>query len=337
MSEGNGLSVETKDIVKAYAGVNALAGVSLSINEGEFFGLLGPNGAGKTTLIRILTTLIKPTSGSARVFGFDVVKDAASVRKSIGVVTQAMTTDLDLTGREALDIYARFYGMPKAERTGRIGILLEMVGLGERADDLVAAYSGGMRRRLEIARGLIHKPRILILDEPTIGLDPQSRIVVWELLKEFRKQDRLTILLTTHYMEEAETLSDRIAIIDKGSIVAQGTVDGLKRALPQKDVVELTVAPDAVEKAVARIKALEYPSPVVIDSTLIISVDTGAQAMPELISALNSAGVNIKKAVLKQLTLEDVFIHFTGRPIREEEAKKVSFFLGAGVPAKWGR
>src|SRR5574337_843506 len=214
-------AIETIDLVKKYGGLTALDGVSLSIPEGDFFGLLGPNGAGKTTLIRILTTLIRPTSGTAKVAGFDAVKDKAKVRQEIGVVPQAMTSDLDLTGLEIMDIYARFYEMPKKERRERTDELLSMVGLRERAGDLVATYSGGMRRRLEIARGLVHKPRILILDEPTIGLDPQSRHVVWELLEKFRSIDKLTILLTTHYMEEAEALCDHVAIIDYGKIVAR--------------------------------------------------------------------------------------------------------------------
>ena len=209
-------AIEISELVKKFGTTTALDGVSFNINEGEFFGLLGPNGAGKTTLIRILTTLIKPTEGQAKVMGVDVKEMSAEVRKVIGVIPQAMTTDLDLTGYENMDIYARFYSIPKRERKERIEQLLEMVELKERACELVAAYSGGMRRRLEIARGLIHKPSILILDEPTIGLDPQSRHVVWELLQKFRNKDSITILMTTHYMDEAEILCSRLAIIDYG-------------------------------------------------------------------------------------------------------------------------
>ena len=191
-------AIETENLVKKYGGLTAIDKVTLKIPEGDCFGLLGPNGAGKTTLIRILTTLIRPASGMARVAGFDVLKEKAGVRSAIGVVPQAMTSDLDLTGLEIMDIYARFYGMGKKERRERTDELLSMVGLRERAGDLIATYSGGMRRRLEISRGLVHRPSILILDEPTIGLDPQSRRVVWELLEKFRKGDNLTILLTTH-------------------------------------------------------------------------------------------------------------------------------------------
>lgn len=331
-------AIETENLVKKYGGLTALDGVSLKVPEGECFGLLGPNGAGKTTLIRILTTLIRPTGGRAKVAGFDVAKEKASVRGAIGVVPQAMTSDLDLTGFELMDIYARFYDMGKKERRDRIDELLTMVGLRERAGDLVATYSGGMRRRLEIARGLVHRPSILILDEPTIGLDPQSRHVVWELLEKFRKADKLTILLTTHYMEEAESLSDHVAIIDYGRIVALDTVEGLKKQIPQKDTIELTVSNIDMGKAKEEVSAHSSVSSVAVnEATLIISVDNGANAIPELVDRLKSLGAKVTRVTLKVQTLEDVFIHFTGRPIREEEARKVSFLLGAGVPRQWGK
>ena len=331
-------SILTKDLAKRYGALEALGGVSLDIPEGDFFGLLGPNGAGKTTLIRILTTLIKPTSGGAWIMGLDVVKDSAEVRKTIGVVPQAMTSDLDLTGYEIMDIYARFYGMPARERRERIGTLLSMVGLKDRGSDLVATYSGGMRRRLEIARGLVHKPKVLILDEPTIGLDPQSRHVVWELLHKFRQEDRLTVLLTTHYMEEAESLCDHVAIIDYGKIAALDTVAGLKRQIPQKDRVEMTVTGIETGRALEWVKTFPGVGSCTSDGDdLMISIDNGAHAIPALMEGLAKLGAGITKVLIKQQTLEDVFIHFTGRPIREEEIKKVSFLLGAGVPTKWGR
>jgi ABC-2 type transport system ATP-binding protein len=331
-------AIETVDLVKRYGTLTALDGVSLEVPEGEFFGLLGPNGAGKTTLIRILTTLLYPTSGTARVMGLDVVKESSNVRGLIGVVPQAMTSDLDLTGYETMDIYARFYGMHRAERHARIDELLDMVGLRDRAGDLVATYSGGMRRRLEIARGLVHKPSLLILDEPTIGLDPQSRHVVWELLDRFREADRLTILLTTHYMEEAESLCDRVAIIDYGKIVALDTVPGLKKAIPQKDSIELGVTGVDMDRAAAWAEKLPgVTSASFVESTLTVSSEHGAEAIPALMEGLRSLGGRVVKVTLKELSLEDVFIHYTGRPIREEEAKKVSFLLGAGVPSKWGK
>ena len=331
-------AIEISELVKKFGTTTALDGVSFNINEGEFFGLLGPNGAGKTTLIRILTTLIKPTEGQAKVMGVDVEEMSAEVRKVIGVIPQAMTTDLDLTGYENMDIYARFYSIPKRERKERIEQLLEMVELKERAGELVAAYSGGMRRRLEIARGFIHKPSILILDEPTIGLDPQSRHVVWELLQKFRNEDSLTILMTTHYMDEAEILCSRLAIIDYGKIVAMDTIDVLKKQLPQKDVVELSFSGVDSNKAVEETKKISFlHTAVTSDGTMRVSVDNGAQSIPMLIDLLKKIGAKVSSVILKQQTLEDVFIHFTGRPIREEEVKKVSFFIGAGIPRKWGR
>ncbi len=331
-------AIEINELVKKFGSVNALEGVSFTIHEGEFFGLLGPNGAGKTTLIRILTTLLRPTSGKAMVMGLEVEKDPTGVRKMIGVVPQAMTSDLDLTGWENMDIYARFYNMERKERKDRTDYLLGMVGLLERGGDLVATYSGGMRRRLEIAKGLVHRPSILILDEPTIGLDPQSRHVVWELLTSLRSEDRLTILLTTHYMEEAEFLCERIAIIDHGKIVAIDTLEGLKRVIPTKDVVEIAVTGIENEKALEEIKSLPFVQSVVFsDGRVRVSVENGAQAIPLLVDKIEGAGGKAVSMLLKQQTLEDVFIHFTGRPIREEEAKKVSFLIGAGIPQKWGR
>jgi len=331
-------AVEVIDLVKKFGTVTALNGVSFTIREGEFFGLLGPNGAGKTTLIRILNTLLRPTAGKALVMGLDVEREKEEVRKRIGVVPQAMTSDLDLTGRENMNIYARFYNMTGKERRKRIDYLLHKVGLKERSDDLVATYSGGMRRRLEIAKGLVHRPSILILDEPTIGLDPQSRHVVWELLTELRREDRLTILLTTHYMEEAELLCERIAIIDYGKIVAIDTVEGLKKVIPTKDVVEITLSGIEEERVLSEIKSIpSVHSAVSNDGSLRISVENGAQAIPLLIDKIEGIGGKAISILLKQKTLEDVFIHFTGRPIREEEAKKVSFLIGAGVPQKWGR
>ncbi len=331
-------AIETDNLVKEYGALRALAGITLRIPQGGCFGLLGPNGAGKTTLIRVLTTLLSPTSGRAFLMGHDVVREAASVRTRIGVVPQAMTSDLDLTGYETMDIYARFFGMGRIERTKRIDELLGLVGLKERASDLVATYSGGMRRRLEIARGLVHKPAILILDEPTIGLDPQSRHVVWGLLERFRMEDDLTILLTTHYMDEAEVLCDQVAIIDYGKIVALGSVHGLKSQIPQKDTVELRLS--SVDMQVAADWVARLPGVVgcrVDDTNLFVSTDKGAEIIPLLVGGLKDHGALVTSVTLKQQTLEDVFIHFTGRPIREEEAKKVSFLLGAGIPTKWGR
>lgn len=331
-------AIETDNLVKEYGSLRALAGITLRVPQGGCFGLLGPNGAGKTTLIRVLTTLLAPSSGRAFIMGHDVVRDAAEVRSCIGVVPQAMTSDLDLTGFETMDIYARFFGMGRSERSKRIEELLGLVGLRERASDLVATYSGGMRRRLEIARGLVHKPAILILDEPTIGLDPQSRHVVWGLLERFRKEGDLTILLTTHYMDEAEELCDQVAIIDYGRIVALDTVEGLKRQIPQKDTVELRLSSVDLHAAADWVSALPGVVGCSVDDTgLAVSTDKGAEIIPVLVGGLKDLGAVVSSVTLKEQTLEDVFIHFTGRPIREEEAKKVNFLLGAGIPTRWGR
>jgi ABC-2 type transport system ATP-binding protein len=232
-------AVEVQSITKKFGDFIAVDNVSFSVEAGETFGFLGPNGAGKTTLIRMLTTLLRPTSGDARVACCEVVKDPEAVRREIGVVPQAMTSDLDLTGYENMDIYGRFYDIPTHERRARIANLLETVGLTPRAQDLVATYSGGMRRRLEIARVLVHKPNILFLDEPTIGLDPQSRQVIWNFLRSFKEEDTMTIFLTTHYMDEAEEYCDRVAIIDHGTIIAIGSPEELKKQIPGKDIISL--------------------------------------------------------------------------------------------------
>lgn len=330
-------AVEVLNITKKYGQVVAVDNISFDVTDGEIFGFLGPNGAGKTTLIRMLTTLIKPTSGRAVVAYHDVAEEPAAVRQEIGVVPQAMTSDLDLTAYENMDIYGQFYGMPSKERKERIGYLLEMVGLTARANDLVAAYSGGMRRRLEIARVLVHKPRILFLDEPTIGLDPQSRRVVWDFLKKLMQGDSLTIFLTTHYMEEAESFCNRVAIIDAGRIIAIGSPNELRSQMPGNDIIFISVneIPDSLIKT---IEALPSVFKVNTDENNIrIYVDSGAHNLPQLIEEIKSAGIKVLSASVHEQSLEDVFIHYTGKTIRDEEGKKVSYLLGAGIPRKWGR
>ena len=333
----NSKAIEVSGITKKFGQIAAVDGVSFDVMEGEFFGFLGPNGAGKTTLIRVLTTLLKPTSGKAVVACCDVVKDPDRVRQEIGVVPQAMTTDLDLTGYENMDIYGRFYGIAAEDRKERIQYLLEMLGLTTRAHDLVAAYSGGMRRRLEIARVLVHRPKILFLDEPTIGLDPQSRHVVWDFLRKLREGDLMTIFLTTHYMDEAEVLCNRVAIIDAGKIIASGSPDELKSEIPGNDIISLTL--DTVSaNMLERIQNLSFVHKVIVEgNTIRVYVDSGAQNLPVLMDDIKSSGAKVLSATIHEQSLEDVFIHYTGRSIREEEAKKVSFLLGAGIPQKWGR
>jgi len=330
-------AVTTDNIKKSFGSVWALDGVSIAVREGEFFGFLGPNGAGKSTLIRILTTVLKPTSGGAVVAGLDISKDPDDVRKAIGVVPQSMSSDLDLTARENMDIYGKFYEVPKARRRLRTAQLLERVGLDKKADDLVATYSGGMRRRLDIARVLVHEPRILFLDEPTSGLDPQSRRVVWDMLDGFRKDYKLTIFLTTHYMEEAETLCDRVAIIDHGKVITLGTPDELKEGLPGNDIITLVLEGD-VEKARQAAEAEPYVHKTKVENgELRLYVDSGGEDAPMVMRLVTNLGLKVVSVGIQKQSLEDVFIHHTGRSIREEETRKVSMFLGAGVPQKLGR
>jgi ABC-2 type transport system ATP-binding protein len=236
-----------------------------------------------------------------------------------------------------MDIYGRFYGIAATERKERIAYLLEMVGLTTRANDLVAAYSGGMRRRLEVARVLVHRPKILFLDEPTIGLDPQSRHVVWDFLRKLREGDSMTIFLSTHYMEEAEMLCDRVAIIDTGKIIAIGSPEELKSQIPGNDIISLTIDNLSLN-IVEIIKKLSFVHKANIENnTVRVYVDSGAQNLPVLMDEMKASGAKVLSATIHEQSLEDVFIHYTGRSIREEEAKKVSFFLGAGIPQKWGR
>ena len=324
-------AIEVAGLTKRFGSFTAVDNVSFNVPDGEIFGYLGPNGAGKTTLMRMLTTLVIPTSGSARIAGFDVVNNQADVRRQIGVISQAMTSDLDLTGYENLDVYGRFYGVPAAERKERIKYLLDMVGLSSRANELVAAYSGGMRRRLEVARGLVHRPKILFLDEPSSGLDPQSRRVMWELLRQIRQESSTTMFLTTHYMEEADALCSRIAIIDAGKIIVLGSPTQLKREIPGSDMVSITLE-SVSDRMVSSIKALPFVRDLhVEDEILRIYVDSGATSLPELMDAIRSSGGQIISAGIHEQSLEDVFIHFTGKSIREGEAKKVSLLIGAGV------
>jgi ABC-2 type transport system ATP-binding protein len=330
-------AVEVSGITKRFGSLIAVDNVSFDVMEGEIFGFLGPNGAGKTTLIRMLTTLMKPTSGEATVGCCNVVKQPGAVRNEIGVVPQAMTSDLDLTGFENMDIYGRFYGIASKERKDRIAYLLEMVGLAARANDLVATYSGGMRRRLEIARVLVHRPKILFLDEPTIGLDPQSRRVVWNFLRNLREEHAITIFLTTHYMEEAEALCSRVAIIDSGKLIVIGSPQELKSQIPGNDIVSLAVE-NLTDILVDRVNHLPFVRKVgTEDGNVRIYVDNGAQDLPLLIDEVKSSGGKVLSATVHEQSLEDVFIHYTGKSIREEEGKKVNFLVGAGIPQKWGR
>jgi len=325
------IAVEVRNITKKYGDFTAVDDISFTVSEGEIFGSLGPNGAGKTTLIRMLTTLLEPTSGTAQVSCCDVAQNPEKVRRQIGVVPQAMTSDLDLTAYENMDIYGRFYDIPAKQRKQRIGQLLETVGLAGRANDLVAAYSGGMRRRLEIARVLIHKPKILFLDEPTTGLDPQSRRVIWDFLLQFKEGDAMTIFLTTHYMEEAEEFCNRLAIIDHGKIVVIGSPAELKEQIPGSDSITLRI--NAIgEPLLATIQTLPFVRSVNVEGNLLrAGVDNGANNLLELMEIVRKGGGTVLTTTIHEQSLEDVFIHHTGKALRDE-TKKVDFLIGAGAP-----
>jgi ABC-2 type transport system ATP-binding protein len=312
--------IEVFNLTKEFNGLKAVNNVSLSIEEGEVFGLLGPNGAGKTTFISMLCTLLRPTSGTARVNGFDIVKQQGEVRKSIGIVFQEPSLDNRLTGRENLEMHAGLYGVPKAERKKRIEEVLELVALSDRADELVKTYSGGMKRRLEIARGLIHYPKVLFLDEPTLGLDPQTREHIWEYIKKLAEREHITILLTTHYMEEADALCNRVAIMDYGEIKVLDTPEALKNSL-EGDVISLEV--DKSEGVAEKIKGLEEVKKVhVINSTIFITVKNAESFAPKILEFVKSNGGIVKAISIRKPSLGDVFLHYTGREIREEKAER---------------
>jgi ABC-2 type transport system ATP-binding protein len=315
--------VETSELVKEFDGLTAVGGVDLSVRRGEIFGLLGPNGAGKSTTIKMLITLLKPTSGAAKVAGFDTVSQADEVRKRIGYVPQESALDARLTARENLEVFAELYGLSRNDIQERIMQVLELVELGDRKDDLVAHYSGGMKRRLEIARGLLPSPEVLFLDEPTLGLDPQTRRVVWDFIHRLQKEWNLTILATTHYLEEAENEMGRVAIIDKGHIMTMGTPSELKEEYGH-DLIELTVEyPDHIyteEHLKEMIEQLQLANEVSVRAFEVkLSVTDGKKAVPSVIHRMEDAGIRINSISVRTPSLDDVFIKYTGRGIRDEE------------------
>ena len=321
MHNGAEYAIETRGITKRFGALAAVDGVDLRVRTGELFGLLGPNGAGKTTLVRMLTGLVPLTAGSATVAGVDVQRDPDGVRHALGVVPQALTSDLDLTGYENLDIFARFFEMPASRRKPRIADLLQRMGLWDRRKDLVRTYSGGMRRRLEIARGLIHKPKVLFLDEPTIGLDPQSRRVIWDLLGDLRRGEEITISLTTHYLDEAEALCDRVAFVDHGKVVALGTPQDLKATVPGSDTLDLVLVRPLSDGTLNGLQRL--PGVRSADRQargLRVRADGGASLLPRIMAALRDDGIEVAEVNMSRLTLEDVFIQYTGRSLREDTA-----------------
>jgi ABC-2 type transport system ATP-binding protein len=318
------VAIAVENIVKRYGSFEAVKGVSFAVNDGEIFGLLGPNGAGKSTLIRMMTTLVPITSGRAIVAGFDVAKESDSVRRVIGVIPQALTSDPDLTLEENLSIYAKLYGVPRAERARNIQEVLEAVDLVKWRDAQTKTLSGGMRRRLEIARGLVHNPHIFFLDEPTTGLDPVSRIAVWEMLDNLRKTRNLTMLLTTHYMEEADKLCDRIAIVDHGNLVALGTPIELKQNVPGANVVEVHFDRET-DQWKSRLEGLEGVTSVQAESAGFYRVLTssGSRTTMQLVELAASLGENITSLSVQNTSLDDVFVHYTGRQLRDEQVKAI--------------
>ncbi|WXG42111.1 MAG: ATP-binding cassette domain-containing protein [Candidatus Freyarchaeum deiterrae] len=308
--------IEAHNLVKKYGELVAVNGVNLSIDEGEIFGLLGPNGAGKTTILNMLSCMLYPTSGEAFVNGYDVVKQQNQVRKSIGVVFQDPAIDDQLTGRENMEIHARLYHIPKKVAKPRIDEALKLVELTDRAKSLVRTYSGGMRRRLEIARGLVHRPRVLFLDEPTIGLDPQTRAKIWDYIDELAKQEKMTIIITTHYMDEADRLCNRLAIIDLGEIKAEGNPTELKKQLGGDVIIVKT---KSVKKLADMVSGQDFVKNVknTADSVM-ITVENGERHISSIAVEAKEQGVDIESLILHEPTLNDVFLFYTGREIREE-------------------
>ena len=311
------LAIDVQNIVKKFGDFTAVKGISFSVNEGEVFGLLGPNGAGKSTLIRMMVTLLQPTSGTAIINGFDVVKQSDGVRESIGVIPQAMTSDLELSVEENLIIFAKLYSVPRAKRVRLIDELLAAVELTQWRHAQVKNLSGGMRRRVEIARGLVHEPRIFFLDEPTTGLDPVSRVAVWEMLAKIKAERNLTILITTHYMDEADKLCDRIAIVDHGELKALDSPLKLKASIPGKNSLEVsfTNAPDGWQERVGQLPGVESVD--AHDHVLRIVTGNGPSTTLALMELSQAQGVTVASLSVQSTTLDDVFVHYTGRALRD--------------------
>lgn len=303
-----------RNLVKQYQNLTAVDNLSLDIYNNEVFGLLGQNGAGKTTIIHMLATLLKPTAGSATVNGFDIVKEPAKVRASIGIVFQAPSSDDMLTGYENLKLHSLLYSVPRKIREKRISDVLELVDLTERQHDQVKKYSGGMRRRLEIARGILHKPKILFLDEPTLGLDPRSRESMWKYIRKLVQEEKITIILTTHYMEEADFLCDRIGILDRGKIIALDTPSQLKEIVSGNDIIKLRLEKkdedfDTLLKDLSFIHRISTD----VDGSVILLVENASRNLPKILKKVNAESVEFSNR-----NLNDVFIHFTAQETKEQ-------------------
>lgn len=308
--------IHADNLVKKFKDFTAVDTISFKVQKGELFGLLGPNGAGKTTTIRMLTTLLPITSGSAYVAGFDVSKSRSQVRESIGMVFQEPALDRQLTGRENLDFHARMYGMKKELRHKRIQEVLKLVELTDKENELVTNYSGGMKRRLEIARGLMHFPKVLFLDEPTLGLDAQTRRKIWEYIQNLNRSQKTTVILTTHYMEEADFLCQRVGIMDNGKIIALDTPKNLKDTIGA-DIITLEMECGNCE----RFRDLEFVQELIIHNNKVnLSVENGERKIPLLMDFAHSNGIEVRSVELHKPSLEDVFLRFTGTTIRDRNS-----------------
>src|SRR5947209_4421320 len=327
-------AIQVRNIVKRYGQFTAVDGVSFDVGEQEVFGLLGPNGAGKSTLIRMMTTLLEITSGTAIVDGFDVRKEPDKARRHIGVIPQAMTSDGDLTVWENLSIYSKLYGIAAGERERSIDELLELVDLVQWRDAPAKNLSGGMRRRLEIARGLVHRPNIFFLDEPTTGLDPVSRVAVWEMITSIKQKRNLTVLITTHYMDEADRLCDRIAIVDHGKLVALDSPRALKASIPGSSVIEAQFvnAPAGWQQTLEKLAGVKSVQPEGADMYRILTED-GSRTTTALVETAVHSDVVVKTLTVQSTTLDDVFVHYTGRQLRDQIVDSPLY----QSPVAWGK
>ena len=327
-------AIEVSSLQKSFGEIEAVRGVSFEVAAGEVFGFLGPNGAGKTTTINMLCTLATPSAGSARVAGYDVVRDRDDVRRHIGLVFQDPTLDGYMTAEQNLRLHAELYGVQSALVPARMEQVLRMVGLWERKDGGVMTFSGGMRRRLEIARGLVHRPRIFFLDEPTTGLDPVSRVAVWEMITSLKQQRNLTVLITTHYMDEADRLCDRIAIVDHGKLVALDTPRNLKNSIPGSSVIEAQFLqpPAEWQKTLEGLEGVKSVQPEGADMYRILTED-GSRTTTVLVEKAVHSSVVVKTLTVQSTTLDDVFVHFTGRQLRDQIVDSPLY----QSPVAWGK
>lgn len=324
----SGDAIVVDHITKKYGDFTAVADVSFAVKQGEIFGLLGPNGAGKSTLIRMMTTLLPITGGKALINGYDVAKDPDAARRCMGVIPQALTSDIDLTVEENLNIYAKLYAVPTEQRKRNVEELLETVDLTKWRGAQTKTLSGGMRRRLEIARGLVHSPKIFFLDEPTTGLDPVSRVAVWEMLTKIKETHDLTVLITTHYMDEADRLCDRIAIVDHGKLVALDAPIALKASVPGSNVIEAQFVntPANWEDELRKLDDVTSVQSQAANMYRILT-SNGSRTTTELVELAVRQNIQVRALSVQNTTLDDVFVHFTGRQLRDEQVKAYQFVM----------